>query len=243
MLFWDATLPSAADNLAADEALLDACEAGGPEVLRFWQPDSHFVVLGYSNEAAREANLDACRRDHVPVLRRCSGGGAVLQGPGCLNYTLVLRIDNNPALESIPGANRHIMERQLQALRPLESKLSAAGGIALSVQGITDLCLDGRKFSGNSQRRLRHALLFHGVFLLDFDLALMETYLATPSRQPAYRQGRSHKDFVTNLPISAHNLKSLLRKVWPAEEPLANEPPWQNLVRDKYSTSQWNLAR
>ena len=85
----DLTLPTPEENLACDEVLLDICEAGRLEgVLRFWEPAQHFVVLGYANRAAREANLEFCRSAGIRVLRRCSGGGAVLQGPGCLNYSL-----------------------------------------------------------------------------------------------------------------------------------------------------------
>src|ERR1035441_6566637 len=83
----DLTLPTPAANLACDEALLDACEEqGGGEVLRFWEPRDYFVVVGVSNHVAREVNRPACQRENLGVYRRCSGGGAVLQGPGCLNY-------------------------------------------------------------------------------------------------------------------------------------------------------------
>jgi lipoate-protein ligase A len=151
----DATLPSPAANLACDEALLDACEGdSGAEVLRFWEPREYFVVAGFSNAVAREADLEACRRSGVRVLRRCSGGGTVLQGPGCLNYSLVLKIASRPELETIPAANRHIMGRHREAL-------SAALGRQVEVCGVTDLAISGRKFSGNSQRRKRRALLFH----------------------------------------------------------------------------------
>ena len=55
----DATLSTPGANLACDEALLDLCEAagGGEGILRFWEPSEEFVVLGYSNRAAREARL------------------------------------------------------------------------------------------------------------------------------------------------------------------------------------------
>jgi len=236
MNFWDATLPDPAANLAADEALLDACEAGGAEVLRFWEPTEYFVVLGYSNVAAREANLENCRRAGVPVLRRCSGGGAVLQGPGCLNYALILHIDEDAAHQthSIPSTNQSVMERQRVALSDALKRLVA-------VEGISDLCLDGRKFSGNSQRRLRRALIFHGTFLLNFDLGRVEEFLAIPSRQPEYRRGRSHGNFLANAPVSSESIKKALREAWSANQSLREVPDWEPLVRTKYATDDWNL--
>ena len=71
----DLTLPSPAENLAADEALLDWCEAGdGDETLCFWEPRETFVVVGYANKVATEVNVAACEArkdsDFPPLLRR-----------------------------------------------------------------------------------------------------------------------------------------------------------------------------
>src|SRR5262249_41624866 len=142
----DLTLASPEENLACDEVLLDLCEAGDAQgVLRFWEPSHYFVVLGYANRAVVEVSLDFCQRHDIPVLRRCTGGGAVLQGPGCLNYSLILPITASPALAGIAGTNDFILQshqRTLQTLlqAPVERK------------GHTDLTVGGLKFSGNSQR-------------------------------------------------------------------------------------------
>ena len=77
MEYLDHTCRRPAENLALDEALLDACESGqGGEVLRFWAPREPFVVVGYGNAAAREVDRSACRSLGIPILRRCSGGGS-----------------------------------------------------------------------------------------------------------------------------------------------------------------------
>jgi lipoate-protein ligase A len=233
--YLDLTLSSPAANLACDETLLDACEDGsGEEVLRLWEPRDYFVAVGFSNHVAREVNVDACRRAGLGIFRRCSGGGTVLQGPGCLNYSLVLKIDSHPARQTIPSANRHIMERHREALaaqlnRPVE------------VRGITDLAIDGLKFSGNAQRRKRRALLFHGTFLLSFDLRLMERFLTMPSRQPDYREGRPHDRFLTNLDAPAADIQTALRGCWRAESPLRSAPDCERLADEKYSRDEWNM--
>jgi lipoate-protein ligase A len=235
MQYLDLMLASAAGNLACDEALLDACDNGsGPEILRFWEPEKCFVVAGFSNEVSREVNLEACHEAGLQVLRRCSGGGTVLQGPGCLNYSLVLKINDHPPLATIPGANRHIMERQKTALADLLHR-------PVEVQGCTDLTIGGLKFSGNAQRRKRHALLFHGTFLLRFDLSLMDCFLNLPSRQPDYRQGRAHSRFVTNLEVDATTIKNALREAWAAHTPLSEVPDCRQLIAEKYARDDWNL--
>jgi lipoate---protein ligase len=235
MQYLDLTFASAAANLACDEALLDACEDGfGAEVLRFWEPEQCFVVAGYSNEVGREVNMEARRQAGLGVFRRCSGGGAVLQGPGCLNYSLVLKIEGRPALATIPGANRYIMERQRAALSGLLSR-------PVEVQGCTDLTMGELKFSGNAQRRKRHALLFHGSFLLRFDLRLMDCFLNLPSRQPDYRQGRAHGRFLMNLDMAALAIKAALRETWAAHTTLASAPDCRRLMAEKYARDDWNL--
>jgi lipoate---protein ligase len=130
------------------------------------------------------------------------------------------------------------MERHTAAL----SKLL---GRAVEWRGCTDLALDGRKFSGNAQRRARHSLLFHGTFLLNFDLQLVSQVMPQPSRQPEYRAGRAHGDFLVNLGVSADAVRQSLRAVWSAEE--GSLPELQErvaaLVREKYGQDAWNLRR
>jgi lipoate-protein ligase A len=239
MRLHDVTFPTPAENLACDEALLDWREEkpqSDEEVLRFWESPETFVVVGYANKIQLEVNAPACEKNNVPIFRRCSGGGTVLQGKGCLNYALILRIGSNPHLKSISGANKFIMERNREAIQ-------GAAGHAPSIRGHTDLAFGGRKFSGNSQRRHKHYLLFHGTFLLNFDLALVGEALKFPSWQPDYRHRRSHADFLMNLDLSAAAVKAAMQNVWKADLPLES-PPLElisKLARDKYATQGWNL--
>jgi lipoate-protein ligase A len=241
----DLTLPCPAENLACDEALLDAAEAGAcDEVLRFWEPREHFVVVGYANKVAVEVSVAACETRGIPILRRCSGGGTVLQGPGCLNYTLVLRITADGPFHNIGSANRFIMERNRVAIESLFRTFNLQPStFNLSIRGHTDLAIGERKFSGNSQRRRKHFLLFHGTFLLNFDLALVSELLPMPLKQPDYRESRPHADFLTNLKVPADEVKAALRRAWKAEEPLKGFPTERiaALAREKYATREWNF--
>jgi lipoate-protein ligase A len=237
MKYLDLTSPSPERNLACDEALLDLCEGGYPdEIIRFWEPGDYFVVLGYANRFHEEVNLEACRAKRVSVLRRCTGGGTVVQGPGCLNYSLILRINNSPSLLSITETNAFIMNIQKKALESILAK-------DVTIQGHTDLALGDMKFSGNAQRRRRDFLIFHGTFLLDFDLALVEELLPIPAKQPPYRKNRVHSDFLMNLNLPAGLVKAALRSAWNAAEVIDYAPGQAviELVNEKYSRSEWNL--
>lgn len=253
----DLTLPSPEENLACDEVLLDACDGGQvQEVLRFWEPRQHFVVVGYANRVGQEVNVQACQESGIPILRRCSGGGTVVQGPGCLNYSLILRIDSHPSLKTVTGTNRFVMERNRAALESVLADRRGRGEpgsqnpesrilhpeSCISIQGHTDLAIDGRKFSGNAQRRRRNALLFHGSLLLDFDLSLVSKLLPMPSKEPNYRRNRSHADFVTNLEMATSEVRAALSQVWKAVTPFEDTPIEQvrQLARTRYSKASWN---
>jgi lipoate---protein ligase len=209
----DLTLPSPVENLAVDEALLDALEeAGNQPVLRFWESDRHFVVLGRSSSLVEDVHIDACREDHVAILRRASGGGSVLQGPGCLSYAVVLPIDAHPDLRDIRLTNRFVLLRMAEALSRWQP--------AVTMQGISDLAVAGRKIAGSAQRRTRHALLFHGTILYRMPAATISRYLRQPKRQPDYRGGRPHGDFLRTIDAPVHELKQAIADAWHADTKL-----------------------
>jgi lipoate-protein ligase A len=240
----DLNLATSAEILAADEALLDWCESGqGDELLLFWEPRETFVVVGYANKVATEVNVAACEEKKVPIFRRCSGGGTVVQMPGGLNYSLILRIDEHSPTHNISSTNDYIMDRNREAIQAIypRSQLPSSNS-QISVRGHTDLCLGHLKFAGNSQRRRKNFLLFHGTLLLNCDLSLISELLLMPSLQPDYRASRTHADFVTNLNLPIETVKAALAREWNANEMLDHVPQESvaKLVRDKYSTREWN---
>ncbi len=210
----DLTLSSAAENLALDEALLLDAEGGrSGEVLRFWEWQELAVVLGSGVVARDEIDEEACAAAGVPILRRSSGGGTVLLGDGCLCYSLVLSMESRPSLSAIRPSYEYILTRIVEGL-----------GREITIAGISDLASDGRKFSGNAQQRKRTHLLHHGTILYAFDLSLVSRFLREPARQPEYRAGREHGDFVCNLSCSVDELRRRMRESWEANEPLMDWP-------------------
>src|ERR1035438_8399675 len=135
----DLELPAPTEQLAADEALLDWCDAGhGDETLLFWEPRETFVVVGYANKVATEVNVAACEAEGVPIFRRCSGGGTVVQMPGGLNYSLILRITETGPTRNISSANNFIMEKNRAAIELLAGEFKIQNSkFKISVRGHT----------------------------------------------------------------------------------------------------------
>jgi lipoate---protein ligase len=236
MEYLDLTLSAAAENLALDEALLAEAEVAERlrETLRVWESPQRIVVVGRSSRLEAEVDREACRQAGVPVLRRVSGGAAIVAGPGCLMYALVLSYARRPELRAVDRAHQVVLETIRAALAPHVDGLAR--------RGICDLAIGPRKVSGNSLRVKRDHLLYHGTILYDFALESIGRLLTMPPRQPGYRQSRPHDTFVANLPMRAEEIRQALRKAWQAEEIRSRWPREMTaqLVQEKYERKEWN---
>jgi lipoate-protein ligase A len=211
MQFRDISFPTPQENIAYDEVLLDLAEkheAG--ECLRFWESSKIFIVLGRIGREDIDVNSIHTQKDNIPVLRRSSGGGTVVQGPGCLNYTLVLSKEKHPELNDLRKSYEWISDKIIDAL--------GRAGVEAFFRPMSDLAtsLSEKKFSGNAQRRKKHYILHHGTILYKFDLSLISRYLNMPRDIPEYRKHRPHTDFVTNIPIDPRVFKDHLAKIFHA---------------------------
>lgn len=261
----DVTLGRPEEDLALDEALLHALDreilelggdapAGVPVAtetgegeaewrharrpalprgyLRFWESPVPFVVLGVSGRVREEVHIERCRADGIPVLRRGSGGGTVLQGPGCLNFAVVLPLGADARLRDVHASYRVVVERSARALG-----LEGAG-----LRGTSDLARGDVKFGGSAQKRTARALLHHATVLYGLDLELVDRYLREPAKQPEYRRGRPHREFIANLDLPAALIRDRIARAWHAE-PAPEDwtpPPLDELLRERYARREWH---
>lgn len=234
--YLDLTLPTPAENLALDEALLDEAEAApGPrEVLRVWEPSAPCVVLGRSSSAAVEVELELARARGIPVLRRASGGATIVTGPGCLMYAVVLSYERHPQARSLARAHGLVLGRLESALAAVVSDVARAG--------TSDLVWRRRKFSGNSLRCRRTHFVYHGTLLYDFDLELIARVLRHPPREPTYRGGRPHGEFVVNLPLTRDQLLATVVRAWDDPPPTLAWPRERaaRLIDERYGRAAWH---
>jgi len=228
MRFYDLSFQSPSRNLAFDDMLFKRAEQGLiTDVLRLWESPAVFAVLGRVSSVRDDVVMDNCRRDGIAVLRRSSGGGTVLQGPGCLNFSFVLSKKTRPWLNDLHRSYREILFPVICLLKTL--------GIEAVFQPVSDLAFarDDKKFSGNAQRRGKNAVLHHGTLLYQFDLSAVERYLSFPKSVPDYRKGRPHRDFVANLNLSASVLKEAFRRAFPCDDVMTDLSTEESLFLDQ----------
>jgi len=237
----DYTAHTPALNLALEEAILNAVEAGqSPDTLRFWESPTPFVVLGVGQKALDEVNKGRCDMDGLPVLRRCSAGGCVIQGPGCLNFSLFLNYERWPDVRELRPSYCFILRAIVGALKK--------HGIRGSIEGTSDIAVDGRKISGNAQKRKKFAMMHHGTFLYGMTAEPMIRYLREPKMRPDYRLSRTHGEFVSLLPLTSDTLRSVVRGAFGGEVLASRPTPTEldsarTLAFEKYDRIDWTYRR
>jgi lipoate-protein ligase A len=87
----------------------------------------------------------------------------------------------------------------------------------------------------------RHAVLYHGTLLDSFDLPLVAQVLRHPPREPGYRAGRGHGDFLANLEMGRPALEATVRAAFGAEQFRSAWPDQRvaALVRERYADPAW----
>ncbi len=164
-----------------------------PPVVRAEAAREVVVVVSRSRSPEREIFLERCAADRVPVVVRPSGGGAVVLAPGVVAASAVL-----PARPDVRFPEPYFR----RCCGAVAAALAAVGVPGVAMRGTSDLCLGDRKVAGSSLRLAGGSVLFQVSVLVDPDLGLLDRYLRHPSREPEYRAGRSHREFVTSLRLA-----------------------------------------
>jgi lipoate-protein ligase A len=154
-----------------------------------WQPAREFIVIGKGNKPEQALFDETILADGLPVLRRPSGGEAVILTPDML---CVSAVRNTTAQQPSRWYFRHYNGL-------IRSALEARGVSDVDHRGISDLALGGRKILGSSIYRNKHRVFYHAVLNVAGTTDPMERYLRMPQREPDYRRLRPHREFVTSL--------------------------------------------
>ncbi len=146
-------------SMAADEVLARRISKGEREdTLHLYHRGRPAISVGYSREVRKEVDLEACRREGVPVLRRISGGGTIYTDSGVLEYAIGSRALSRLSVEECFAVLCGCIVKTLEHL-----------GFRAEHRPPNDILVDGYKVSGSAQSRKGPAVLQHGTFVVDMD--------------------------------------------------------------------------
>ncbi len=154
-----------------------------------WIPDKTYIVLGASNNAEESLITENVKRDNITVMKRPSGGQAVVLTSN--NLVLSVVFDNNTAFQP-----KDIFWK-INTL--IVSAIETTGITNLSFMGISDIAISGKKILGSAIYRNKNKLLYQSVLNIAEPATTFERYLKHPVKEPEYRGRRKHLDFVTSL--------------------------------------------
>jgi len=160
-----------------------------PSGFFIWVPDDFYVVMGNSNKPEQNLIEKNIRDDDVTVYKRPSGGETVILTP----RTMVISIKTTLEHFSNPSAwFRYFNQKVIDALTSLGVK-------NLYYRGISDVAIEDKKILGSSIYRRRKILFYHAVLNVSESVDTIARYIKHPTKEPGYREGRDHHEFVTSL--------------------------------------------
>ena len=161
-----------------------------------WVPDDFYVVLGNSNKPYQNLKEKNIQDDDITVYKRPSGGQTVILTPRTLVISLKVTLEKF----SNPSAHfRYFNQKIIEALASL-------GVENLYYRGISDIAIADRKILGSSIYRRRNILFYHAVLNVSESVDTIDRYIKHPVKEPDYRFGRSHHEFVTSLHAEGYKL-------------------------------------
>jgi lipoate-protein ligase A len=164
--------------------------------VKIWRPDKTSLVLGQSNHPETSLIVENVLRDQIPVYKRPSGGETVILTNNMLVVAVAFRVD------SLQNPKIYFEKINHAIIVALESQ----GVEGLYQRGISDISIHQKKILGSSIYRTTQKMLYHAVLNLSEEIDTISKYISHPAKEPDYRQGRSHKEFVTSLSEAGYNL-------------------------------------
>ncbi|MGC1122883.1 MAG: lipoate--protein ligase family protein [Candidatus Methanofastidiosia archaeon] len=211
-------------SLAFEEAIARC----GIPTFRVWVT-SKCVVVGRFQEVNEEVNIEYCREKGIPVLRRFTGGGAVVLDEGVACLALCLPVQKNP----------------LDVFHVLSE--CVAGAIGAEIDERNNLFVDGKKVSGAAGCKKWGSLFHHLTLLVSCDLELVKALTPESSSQRrtgsnACEVGNIGKNMRDVLVRVARNVGNLLdAKVAPGKITQEERSLADYLLKEKYMKKEWSF--
>ena len=246
-------------NMAIDESLLNSVINGkSPNIIRFYQWNPSTASIGMHQSFSAEIDENAIKSQNIDVVRRISGGGAVLhESLGEITYAVICRLEDLPKIEkaqhnfddSIPTRYKVILEALACGIEKL--------GLPINIGRIhcPALFTDGKKISGNAQIIRKNVLLQHGTILLKVfpermyeilraPVGISYTYMVKSVRSKVTGIMQQSKDTEINYENIVSVMKSGFEDVFNISLDtipfsLEEETEIDSLIKNKYKNDKW----
>lgn len=256
---------NAFENMATDEAIFrENQRTDSPPTLRFYSWSPPAVSLGYFQEAREEVNIAACRRYSVDIVRRPTGGKAVLH-ENDLTYSVVASERGTLFPADILGTYKVISSCIAKGLSELgiEAEMKGNGrsyqddslkAACFSSPSRYELLAKKKKICGSAQLRSKGVFLQHGSILVDFD-PFKTCALLLPQEEDRNGQARKLRGSVTSIyeqvgaPVPMENICNIMKESFERVLDIemvegcltAEEESLKLQLINKYMNDRWNM--
>lgn len=201
------------------------------------------IVVGKHQNTLEEINAEYVRENHINVVRRISGGGAVYHDHNNLNYTIISNEEKGSQFDF-----KSFSEPVIETLKEL--------GVEASFTGRNDLVIGGQKICGNAQAYINGRIMHHGCILFDTNLSVLSKALEVPKDLIDSKSVKSVRSAVTNIlphlprkitveEFSEAILQHMKRKFPDMQEYVFSDEELAAIERvsqDKFSSWEWNYG-
>ena len=226
-------------NIATEEYLLENFD----DNIFYLYQNSPSIIVGRKQNTLAEINLNYVRDNHIPVVRRLSGGGAVFHDIGNLNFCFIIRNEKR---------HENGFEKYTKPILDVLNEM----GVKAKLEGRNDLTIEGKKFSGNAKYFRENDLLQHGTILYISNLSDISKALNVNPLKYKDKAVKSIKSRITNVSNHLSNFVSLhdfIEIVLSHVKKMYSEAEYYTLndrdivsinkiVEDKYRTWEWNYG-
>ncbi|MBM7572291.1 lipoate--protein ligase family protein [Aquibacillus albus] len=266
--FVDSGHCSPAFNMAMDEALLNWHSQGEiPPVLRFYGWNPAGLSVGYFQKVRGKIDLEGIRNHGIELVRRQTGGRAVLHDNE-LTYSVIVSESHDNMPKSVKEAYLVISKGLLEGFKALnvnaefaipDEKLQTSdSAVCFEEPSWYELIVEGKKAAGSAQTRQKGVILQHGSIPIDVDKVKLFDLFLYPSERVKERARRAFNDKAISINEVSENqftfddvreafktgfekgLNIDLERYELTSEQLAKV---NELAETKYKNSEWNFTR